>query len=297
MQKHFQYSSKEVFTRICLFTVGVHPSMHLGRGSVWTGMCTLHSPNPSGMHSCSVYFHFVLHSPRFPSMDEYPIQLSWPLWKAYHIHGPYHRDWWLSELPFWIKVDFLPKILGIMTHVINKQTKSQKWENSGNWNYKFLWVLQAFWCSVESEAKMIIWMKPSLFEVRSSRKVRLSHQVIVHSLMFCCILRFYLCRFVWCTTYGAGSLADSPSLSMNTNVICTVSIPLQTVLITNIQHQKQCSIKQCKTWNSTSSGIVTYYTSLKCIVGTSFDEPLCPFTLEKKSCHTQYWIFAVLRSR
>ena len=153
--------------------------------------------------------------------------------------------------------------------------------------------LQVFWCSVESELKKIIWVKPSLCEVRLSFKVRLGHQVIIHSLIFCFILRFYFCRFVWCTTYGAGSLADSLSLSMNTNVICTVSIPFQNVLTTNTSQRKECSIKQCKTWNSTSFGMVTYYNLLKCIVGTSFeprDELLCPLALGKKSCHTQYTI-------
>ena len=82
---------------------------------------------------------------------------------------------------------------------------------------------------------------------------------------------FIFFRFVWCTTYGAGSLADSLSLSMNTNVICTVSIPFQNVLTTNTPQRRECSIKLCKTWNSTSSGMVAHYTLLKCIVGTSFE--------------------------
>ena len=95
----------------------------------------------------------------------------------------------------------------------------------------------------------------------------------------------YFCRFVWCTTYGAGSLADSLSLSMNTNVICTVSIPLQNVLTTNTLQWREYSIKLCKTWNSTSFGMVTCYTLLKCMCGTSF-EPMkwasLSFSIRKK---------------
>ena len=186
MQKHFQYSSKEVLFLLlfvcsqlvcipaCTWAVGV-----CGQG------CVRYTP-PTPLECILVLFTFTLYSSQCPSFPyrRMNIPSRSAFGKAYHIRGPYHPDWWLSRATFWFKVDFLPKILGIITHVIHKKN----FKNGKNWKYG-TGVLQTFWCSVESETKMIIWVKPSLCEIITQGEIE--PKVIVHSLIFCCILRFY----------------------------------------------------------------------------------------------------------